>query len=116
MKIQPISSWQNGQEKQGTIFNLSIVNDNLSTSATFYYTISSEEVSHMETRVITPATEDTEEVTIEVKVVDAPSEILVQGNLSISGADYQEWDADPSANAFAYNYAANKLNLVIIGD
>ena len=99
MKIQPISSWINGQEKLGTEFNLYIVNDNLSTSATFYYSISTEEVSHLE--------ED-------VKVIDAYSEKLVDGNLTMDGADYQTWDADPSANEAAYVWAASKLNLVLV--
>jgi hypothetical protein len=110
--ILPVTSWQNGQEKQATIFDLRIVNDNLSTAATFYYSLSSVEVSHMET-VVTDSSV-TPEVTTEVKVVDVPSQVLVEGNLGIDGADYQTWDADPSANAFAYNYAATKLNLTIV--
>ena len=99
MKIQPISSWINGQEKLGTEFNLYIVNDNLSTSATFYYSISTEEVSHLEEDVL---------------VIDAYSEKLVDGNLTMDGADYQTWDADPSANEAAYVWAASKLNLVLV--
>lgn len=115
MKIQPISSWINGQEKLGTEFNLYIVNDNLSTSATFYYSISTEEVSHLETKtVIDPITG--EEVTTEILVIDAYSEKLVDGNLTMDGADYQTWDADPSANEAAYVWAASKLNLVPIAE
>ena len=87
MKIKPISSWQNGQEKQGTEFTLRIINDNLSTNAQFYYSIS---------------TEQTEEIV---------SQVLVDGNLTLDGADYQLWDADPSANAWAINWALAKLNL-----
>jgi len=90
MKISPISSWQNGQEKQGTEFNLRIINDDLSTSATFYYLIS---------------TEQTEE---------AISQVLVDGNLTLSGADYQSWDSNVSANEWAYNWAAAQLKLTII--
>jgi hypothetical protein len=90
MKISPISSWQNGQEKQGTEFDLRIINDNLSTSATFYYSIS---------------TEQTEE---------SISQVLVDGNLTLSGADYQTWDSSVSANEWAYNWAAAQLKLTII--
>lgn len=125
-QIQPVSSWQNGEEKQATIFDLRIVNDNLSTSATFYYSLSSAEVYHMETRVVAPEIpaydevvdgktihhDAVPEVTIQVKVVDEYSVMLVDGNLSIDGQDYQTWDSDPSANAFAYNYAMIKLKLV----
>jgi hypothetical protein len=89
MKISPISSWQNGQEKQGTEFILRIINDDLSTSASFYYSIS---------------TEQTEENV---------SQVLVDGNLTLNGADYQAWDSSISANQWAYNWAANKLNLTI---
>jgi hypothetical protein len=39
---------------------------------------------------------------------------LVTGYLNISGADYQAWDLDPSANAWAYDWAAAQLNLVIV--
>jgi len=126
--ILPVTSWQNGQEKQATIFDLRIVNDNLSTAATFYYSLSFAEVSHMETRIVSPEVpaydevvdgktvhhDAIPEVTIEVKVVDIPSQVLVEGNLAIDGADYQTWDADASANAWAYNWAAGKLNLTIV--
>lgn len=128
-KIQPISSWLEGQELQGTNFNLTIVKDNLSTSANFYYTISTEEQSHMETVVITPEIPAWDEtlpngdivhhdaipaVTTEVKVVDVAPINLVQGNLTMDGQDYQDWDSTTSANEWAYNWAASKLNLVLI--
>jgi hypothetical protein len=90
MKIKPISSWQNGQEKQGTEFTLRLSYDNLSTNAQFYYTITSEQ---------------TEEII---------SQVLVDGNLTLDGIDYQSWDADPSANAWAINWALAKLNLELL--
>lgn len=90
MKIKPISSWQNGQEKQGTEFTLRIINDNLSTNAQFYYSIS---------------TEQTEEIV---------SQVLVDGNLTLDGADYQSWGTDPSANVWAYSWAIAKLNLELL--
>ena len=87
MKIQAISSWQNGQEKLGTEFSLNSTYDNLSTFARFTYTIT---------------TEQTE---------DSISEVLVNGELLLNGVDYQTWDADTSANAWAYDWALAKLNL-----
>jgi hypothetical protein len=90
MKIKPISSWQNGQEKQGTNFELRSVRDNLSTSATFYYVIQ---------------TTQTDEIL---------TEVLVDGELTLDGADYKTWDADPSANAWAINWALAKLNLELL--
>ena len=99
MQIKPISSWQNGQEKLGTEFELRSISDNLATSATFYYSISSVEVSHLEE---------------EVKVIDAPAQVLVEGNLTMDGEDYQDWDSSVSANEWAYNWAATTLKLVLI--
>lgn len=128
MKIQPISSWQNGQELQGTEFNLIVINDNLSVSAVFFYTISTEAVGHTETVIITPEIPAYDEivdgetvhhdavpaVTAEVYVIDTPSTVLVNGNLTMDGVDYQTWDTSVSANEWAYNWAATKLNLVIV--
>lgn len=111
MKIQPISSWQNGQEKQGTIFDLRIVSDNLSTFATFYYSISNEEISHIETKVISPATETEEETYYQQKVIDSYAQTLVEGNLTMTPEEYLEWD---NSNEGAYNWAATKLNLTLI--
>ena len=132
MTILPVKSWQNGQEKEATEFNLRIVSDNLSTNATFYYSLSSVTISHTETKVVTPEIpawdENTivdgevvvihhdavPEVTEQVTIIDSYEQMLVEGNLGIDGADYQTWDADPSANAWAYNWAAAKLNLVLV--
>lgn len=130
-KIEPISSWQDGVEKQGVNFILTLVNDNLSTQATFWYTISTEEVSHTETIIVTPEIPAWDEtlpdgevihhdavpaVTKDITVVDIASVILVSGYLDISGQDYQDWDSSPSANQWAYEWAAGKLNLVLIPD
>lgn len=81
-QITPISIWDNGQNKQANILNAFAVNVTLDTSATFYYTISNEQ------------------------------EQLTQGNLTMSGIDYQEWNAD----VFAWDWIATQLNLTITGD
>ena len=99
MQIKAISSWQNGQEKLGTEFELRSISDNLATSATFYYSISSVEVSHNE--------ED-------LKVIDAPAQVLVDGNLTMDGEDYQLWNEGTNVNFEAYSWALAKLNLVAV--
>jgi hypothetical protein len=81
-QITSISIWDSGQNKQANILNAFATNVTLGVSATFYYTISNEQ------------------------------EQLAQGNLTMSGEDYQEWDAD----VFAWNWIAEQLNLTIIGD
>ncbi len=95
--IQPVSSWQNGEEKEATQFVLSSSYDNLSTSATFQYQLN---------ELITPPP-------------STPMPMyntLVNGSLTISGQDYLDWDAASDANEWAYTWAAGKLNLTIIAD
>ena len=81
-QIHPIQIWDKGQNKEANILNAFAVNVTLGTSATFYYTLSNE------------------------------TEQLAQGNLTMSGDDYQEWDADE----FAWDWIATQLNLTITGD
>ena len=102
MKIQSITTWQNGQEKQANNFLLAIVNDNLSSSASLYYQLQNI------TETTIPATEtEPEQIITDVNT-------LISGNLVIEGQDYQDWDASPSANQWAYDWAAGQLNLVLI--
>ncbi len=88
--------WQNGQQKEANTFIMRIVNDNLETSCNFYY-----EMQNVEEVI-----NDTQTNTI--------IDVLTFGNLNLSGEEYQTWDADPSANSWAYNWAAGQLNLVLI--
>jgi hypothetical protein len=96
MKIQSVMVWQNGQQKEANTFIMRIVNDNLETSCSFYY-----EMQNVEEVI-----NDTQTSTI--------IDVLTFGNLNLSGEEYQTWDADPSANSWAYNWAAGQLNLVLI--
>lgn len=88
--IQPIQVWKNGEEKQANTFNLILINDDLATSATFYYQLL--------------ASTDVDG--------NVSSEQLADGNCSMSGEDYTNWD---DSNDGAYNYVAGKLNLTIVG-
>lgn len=91
--IQPVTLWIQGTTKTANVFDLSIVSDDLATRASLYYRLGSETV---------PAEGDPQTVWLQ------------DGNLTITGEDYQQWDADPSANEWIYNWSANQLNLVII--
>lgn len=91
--IQPISTWYQGAEHQANVFSLYSTGDNLLDSATFRYQL-------IEEIIISP-----EEIN---------SQTLLMGELSINGADYEQWDAEIDANAWIYNWAASKLNLTII--
>ena len=66
-----------------TILNAYCINDNLSDSATFYYAL----------------------------LTDTQSQ-LQQGNLTMTGQDYDNW----ATNDYAYNWVASEIDVTIIGD
>jgi hypothetical protein len=66
--IQPISIWDNGTVQEAIILNAYCINDNLSTSASFYYSLLSDSMQQ-----------------------------LAQGNLSMSGEDYIGWQTNDYA-------------------
>jgi hypothetical protein len=84
--IQPVSIWVNGQSKQASELDAKIIFDDLATTAQFYYEL--------------------KEVVNGVSVAT-----LSNGNVSMDGQDYIDWD---NSNEEAYVYIAGKLNLVII--
>ena len=91
--IQPISTWFQGAEHQANVFSLYSTGDNLIDSATFQYQL-------IEEIIVSPE--------------ETKSQTLIIGRLTISGADYAQWDLEPDANAWIYNWAAGQLNLTII--
>jgi hypothetical protein len=90
MKIQPVKSWLDGSEVEATEFILSACGDDLKERATFQYNL------------LTDANDLGKQT------------LVLSGYLPIDGKDYQDWDSSPSANDWAYNWAAAKLNLVLI--
>jgi hypothetical protein len=101
MKIQPITTWFNGEPQTATNFTLRSIADNLTTSATLYYELQKELVSE----VIEPKNSISN---------NGNFENLITATLDISGQDYKDWSATPDANTWIYNWAAGKLNLVLI--
>jgi hypothetical protein len=83
--IQPVSIWANGFNSQATQLSLTIINDNLSTSATLYYQLLTEDGTQ-----------------------------LAQGNLTIDGEEYQTWGEAENINDAAYTIAATKLALTLV--
>ena len=65
------------------ILNAYCINDNLSTSATFYYTLLSDVQSQLQ-----------------------------QGNLTMTGEDYDNW----ATNEYAYEWVAQQIDVTITGD
>ena len=90
--IQPVTIWVSGEAKQGNYIDASIVNDNLSDYAQFYWQISS---------VIGTGE-------------DQQKQALTQGNTSISGAAYDAWGQSDDINFAAYQYICDQLNLTLI--
>ena len=88
--INSVQVWKNGEEKQANTLGLILINDDLSTNANFYY------------QLLASSTDEEGNVS---------TEQLADGNVSMSGQDYQDWD---DSNDGAYNYVAGKLNLTII--
>jgi hypothetical protein len=84
-QIQPVSIWYNGQMIQATLFDMISISDNLSTSATFYY-----------------------------RLLSANNIQLADGNLTLTGFDYQAYSTSPDSNAYAYQWGASQLNLTLI--
>jgi hypothetical protein len=105
--IQPISLCKNGSTRTANTLNLYVVNDDLKSSATFYYAL----LDKKEVEGI-PAEPGFETPT------PAPApvytyETLADGNLSITGDEYNNWNSESDINGAAYEWAANKLGLTL---
>ena len=83
-QIQPIQIWVNGSLQTATVFNLIIINDNLSNSATFYW-----------------------------QLLDSAESKLADGNLTMGEPTYDQWGAQPDVNQWAYEWAATELNITL---
>jgi hypothetical protein len=86
--IQPVSIWDNGQNLEAKILNAYAVNVTLGTSATFYYSLMTEQ--------------DDSNIGFQV----------AQGNLLMTGEAYAQWEVD----SYAWDWVAAQLNLTITGD
>lgn len=86
--IEPIQIWKNGESQEATLLVAYIINDNLESSCTFYYQLCSSG-----------------------EQPDTIGQSLADGNVTMSGEDYLNWD---DSNNAAYAYIAEKLNLVIL--
>lgn len=97
-QIQPVQIWSNGQSKEASVLTARIINDDLSTSCTFYY-----ELREADT-VTQPEEEGAPAMTV-------PGLRLTEGNITISGTTYDTWDG---SNDYAYDHIATSLNLTIV--
>jgi hypothetical protein len=91
--IQPVTLWVNGQQQTANQFNLRIVNDDLVSSATFYFELINQ-------------TTDSEDQVINTT--------LANGNSSLQGAEYDSWGDSADINNEAYSLIAAKLNITLL--
>jgi hypothetical protein len=84
--ISPVSIWKNGQQLTASVLDAIIINDNLSTSCTFYWMLK----------------EDLD---------DEAGQVLADGNATMSGEDYDNWDG---SNDYAFEYIAGQINVTIL--
>ena len=90
--IEPITIWKNGESQEANLLNAYIINDNLATSCSFYYSLNA-------------SGEGTEAYPLVI------GQTLAEGNVTMDGEKYLAWDGD---NDFAFSYIAEKLNLTLI--
>ena len=86
--IEPVSIWDNGTVQEAKILNTYAINVTLGTSAVFYYQLFTE--------------------TVDLAVGTQ----LAQGNLTMTGEAYAQWEID----SYAWDWVAAQLNLTITGD
>jgi len=85
MDITPISIWSNGTTATATQLINTLVYDNLDDQATFYW-----------------------------QLLDASNNKLQEGNVTMSGTDYVNWNTTTDINLAAYQFVAAELNLTLV--
>jgi hypothetical protein len=93
-KIEPITAWKNGEQLEANLLNAYIINDNLESSCSFYYSLNT-------------SGEGTEAMPLIM------GQAVAEGNLTMSEKVYLAWD---NSNEQAYEYIAEKLNLTLINE
>jgi hypothetical protein len=90
--IEPVIIWKNGESQEANLLNAYIINDNLQSSCSFYYSLCA-------------SGEGTEAMPLVI------GQTLAEGNVTMDGENYLAWDGD---NDYAFTYIAKKLNLTLI--
>jgi hypothetical protein len=91
-QIELVQAWKNGEQLEANLLNAYIINDNLQSSCSFYYSLNT-------------SGDGTEAMPLVL------GQVVAEGNITMSGEDYIAWD---NSNEQAYEYIAEKLNLTLI--
>lgn len=89
-KIEPITIWYNGKQEIVDVLSLNTNYDNLQNEASFTFNLMQTNSPYMSGSLLS----------------------LTSGNLIMNGETYDNWHE----NEYAYIWAAQQLNVVIIGD
>ena len=90
--IEPVQAWKNGEQLEANLLNAYIINDNLESSCSFYYSLNT-------------SGDGTEAMPLVL------GQVVAEGNITMNGDDYIAWD---NSNEAAYAYIAEKLNITLI--
>jgi len=93
-KIQPITAWKNGEQLEANLLNAYIINDNLQSACSFYYSLNA-------------GGQGTEAMPLIM------GQAVAEGNLTMDGENYLAWNG---SNDYAFAYIAEKLNLTLINE
>ena len=91
-QIEPVQAWKNGEQLEANLLNAYIINDNLATSCSFYYSLNT-------------SGDGTETMPLVL------GQVVAEGNITLDGENYLAWDG---SNDYAFAYIAEKLNLTLI--
>jgi hypothetical protein len=91
-KIEPVQAWKNGEKLEANLLNAYIINDNLQSSCSFYYSLNT-------------SGDGTEAMPLVL------GQVVAEGNLTMDGEDYLAWGG---SNDIAFAYISEKLNLTLI--
>lgn len=91
--IVPVSVWKDGVNIQANALSAIIISDNLSTQAIFYF-----KLLHV----------------ADILQEEQVDDIATDGNLTMSGQDYQNWGNTGDINDEAYQWIAGQLNLTLV--
>jgi len=95
-QIQPVSIWTPSGVKSAVQLAAIIINDNLLNSASFYYELKAADIT-------TQDAQGNDVVTL--------GAVLQNGNCSMGGVDYQNWD---DSNDGAYEFVADSINVILV--
>ena len=93
-QIEPIQIWKDGEQLEANLLNAYIINDNLQSSCSFYYSLNT-------------SGEGTEAMPLIM------GQAVAEGNLTMDGENYLAWNG---SNDYAFAYIAEKLNLTLINE